>query len=151
MKRLYFVVAAAAIAADQLTKALARAHLPEGREVAFAGKAWRWVLSYNTGMAFSMFRGASVIFFLAALAAGAYVTVRVWREPARRPIFAVGMALVAGGALGNAIDRIVSGRVTDFIQWGSWWPVFNVADALLFAGVALLVLEPKPRKTAQPA
>jgi signal peptidase II len=148
MKKLYVVVALAAITSDQATKALARALLPTDREVAFIGKFWKWALSFNTGMAFSMFRGASVILLVGALGAAIYITTRVWREPSRRKIFATGMGLVAGGALGNAIDRLFFGKVTDFVHWGSW-PVFNVADAVLLAGVGLLFLEPRPN--AQPA
>ena len=53
-------------------------------------------------------------------------------------------ALIAGGALGNLIDRVAAGDVTDFVRW-RWhdhmWPIFNVADAALVIGVALLLLE----------
>jgi signal peptidase II len=53
-------------------------------------------------------------------------------------------ALIAGGALGNLIDRIAAGDVTDFVRW-HWhehmWPIFNVADAALLIGVALLLVE----------
>jgi signal peptidase II len=61
------------------------------------------------------------------------------------------LGLVGGGAIGNLIDRILYGRVTDFIVWhykGHEWPAFNIADAALVVGVGLMgldmLLAPKP-------
>lgn len=56
--------------------------------------------------------------------------------------------MIAGGALGNLIDRVRHGAVTDFIRWRAGdhrWPIFNVADALLLVGVVLLFFSPRPR------
>jgi signal peptidase II len=56
----------------------------------------------------------------------------------------VAYALIAGGALGNLVDRIRDGAVTDFVRWRIHehrWPIFNVADAALLVGVALFVVE----------
>ena len=65
-------------------------------------------------------------------------------------------ALIAAGALGNLIDRVRDGAVTDFIRWhvhDHMWPIFNVADAALLVGVALLLVEGalRHRNTSQPA
>jgi signal peptidase II len=59
----------------------------------------------------------------------------------------IALAAIAGGALGNVIDRIREGAVTDFIRWhihDHLWPIFNVADAALLVGVVLLVLQRRP-------
>jgi signal peptidase II len=56
----------------------------------------------------------------------------------------LGFSFILGGALGNLIDRIADGRVTDFIDWyaGNYhWPTFNVADSFITVGVALLIIE----------
>lgn len=65
----------------------------------------------------------------------------IWRT--RSAVTAVAASLIAGGALGNLLDRLRSGAVTDFIDlhWGdAHWPTFNLADAAIVCGVALLLL-----------
>ena len=55
----------------------------------------------------------------------------------------IGLAMIAGGALGNLVDRIRDGVVTDFIRWRWYehkWPIFNVADAALLVGVVLVLV-----------
>lgn len=73
------------------------------------------------------------------------LVVWLWRiRNERQAILSAGLALVLGGAIGNLIDRVVSGEVTDFIQvlFGSWaFPSFNVADAGITVGAALLIID----------
>ncbi len=102
--------------------------------------------TFNTDTAFSLL-GAFIPLHarLALLRAGAWIgvaalllfTVARWK---RFVVFErVALALVLGGALGNAIDRLLRGHVIDFI-YVHYWPVFNVADVAITAGVALLLL-----------
>ncbi len=103
----------------------------------------------NTGAAFSFLAGASgwQRWFFVVLATGvsAVITVWIWRIRLEGPlILAAGLALVLGGAIGNLIDRIRFGYVTDFIQvwFGDWaFPSFNVADSAISVGAALLVID----------
>jgi len=103
----------------------------------------------NTGAAFSFLAGASgwQRWFFVVLATGvsAVITVWIWRIRSEGPfILAAGLALVLGGAIGNLIDRIRLGYVTDFIQvwFGEWaFPSFNVADSAISVGAALLVID----------
>jgi signal peptidase II len=103
----------------------------------------------NTGAAFSFLAGASgwQRWFFVVLASGvsAVITVWIWRIRSEGPlILAAGLALVLGGAIGNLIDRIRVGYVTDFIQvwFGQWaFPSFNVADSAISVGAALLVID----------
>ncbi len=63
---------------------------------------------------------------------------------AKEGLLAAGLGLVVGGALGNVVDRIRFGAVVDFLDlhWAGWhWPAFNVADAAITLGVALLLLD----------
>ena len=108
------------------------------------GQVWSWELAYNPGAAFSSLAGgAGSVILLSVLAmlalAGIGVVAARTREDERWKRFA--LALIAGGALGNLVDRLRDGAVTDFIRW-SWhdhvWPIFNVADAALLVGVVLL-------------
>lgn len=103
----------------------------------------------NSGAAFSFLAGASgwQRWFFVVLATGvsAVITVWIWRIRIEGPlILAGGLALVLGGAIGNLIDRIRLGYVTDFFQvwFGEWaFPSFNVADSAITVGAALLVID----------
>ena len=103
----------------------------------------------NTGAAFSFLADAGGWqrwFFVAlASAVSAVIAVWLWRiRRQRQAVLAAGLALVLGGAIGNLIDRIMLGYVTDFIQvwFGSWaFPSFNVADAGISVGAALLIID----------
>jgi signal peptidase II len=94
-------------------------------------------LTHNDGVAFSMNLGR-VLQLPLILAALAFVTYLAFRSE-RTPLHQWGFGLIVGGALGNVIDRIPDGLVTDFVRVGSF-PVFNVADSCITIGVALLLL-----------
>ena len=144
----WMVAALAVVAADQLTK-------------------WaiiEWVALYekiplnsfinlthqrNTGAAFSFLADAGgwQRWFFVVLSAGVSCVIAVWLWRIRdqgQALLAAGLALVLGGAVGNLIDRIMLGYVTDFIQvWlGNWaFPSFNIADAAISVGAALLIID----------
>ena len=103
----------------------------------------------NTGAAFSLLADAGgwQRWFFIVLASVVSLVLAVWLWRIRNQghaILAAGLALVLGGAIGNLIDRILLGYVTDFIQvwFGSWaFPSFNVADAGISVGAALLIID----------
>jgi len=103
----------------------------------------------NTGAAFSFLAGASgwQRWFFVVLATGvsAVIAVWLWRIKTEGPlVLMAGLSLVLGGAVGNLIDRAKLGYVTDFIQvwFGNWaFPSFNVADAAISVGAALLIID----------
>ena len=103
----------------------------------------------NTGAAFSFLADAGGwqrwFFVLLATAVSGAIGVWLWRiRNEGQALLAAGLALVLGGAIGNLIDRIAFGYVTDFIQvwFGSWaFPSFNVADAGISVGAALLIID----------
>src|SRR5215472_12360026 len=107
------------------------------------------ILTYNTGAAFSFLADASGwqrwLFVLLALGVSAALIVWMRRLNARiHGLLACGLALIVGGALGNMIDRLTSGRVVDFIHvhWGAhYFPAFNIADSAITIGAALLILD----------
>jgi signal peptidase II len=133
----------------QVPDDLARGTCAGVRQSVIAGY-WDWELAENPGMAFSTFIDApaarvalSVIALLALVAIG-LVAARTRPEQRWRRI---ALAAIAGGALGNLIDRVRDGAVTDFIRWhihDHLWPIFNVADAALLVGVVLLVVQRRP-------
>lgn len=126
------------IAADQVTKAVVRATMEIGdSRPIIEGVLWLTHV-HNTGAAFGMFRGQQwALITIAVVVVAAIVYVALHLRP-NSPLARTALALIAAGAGGNLIDRVVFGGVTDFFDLG-WWPVFNIADMSLDIGVALLV------------
>jgi signal peptidase II len=131
---------------DQASKHWAETSLPPGRQSVIDG-FWDWELARNTGVAFSTFAGVSgAQILLSILAAIALIVIGVMaaRTRANERMKLAGLALIGGGALGNLIDRIRAGGVTDFVRWHigeHMWPIFNVADVALVVGIGLLLIE----------
>jgi signal peptidase II len=104
------------------------------------------VLVMNRGVSFGMFGGAPgwVPWALAAFAVLIAAALLIWMRAAKGRMLVAALGLVAGGALGNVIDRLRFGAVVDFLDFhvGAWhWPAFNVADAAITIGVLLLILD----------
>lgn len=107
------------------------------------------ILTFNTGAAWSFLADASGwqrwVFVLLALAVS--VTLIVWLrrlQAGTQAVLAVGLALIAGGALGNMLDRLINGRVVDFVlaHWGQhYFPAFNVADSAITIGAGLVLID----------
>ena len=146
----FALAAALSLAADQLSKLWARRVLQPiypRVKVVFAGY-WDFRYSENRGAAFGFAQaipGAHVAFAALALALAVGSVIYLRRAQLTRPVlFGAALGCVVGGALGNAIDRLAFGRVTDFVVWklGTHeWDTFNVADAALVVGIALLFLD----------
>jgi signal peptidase II len=162
--RIFLLIGLVTLIADQATKIWARHALPvhpggcaipddivAGKCVGTAQRVidgfWDWRLSFNPGSAFGLFHGQtgariflSVIGVLAV--AAMFWMVKRARDHQRVLMWALG--LVVGGAVGNLIDRIYYGVVTDFVLWryhSHEWPVFNIADVALVVGVGLMFFD----------
>jgi signal peptidase II len=153
-RRKYVLFAAFAVLsaiADQMSKVWVLHHLPAlGRGgMSVVGRRLILIYAENPGIAFSQFQnlsGGRVVLSLVSLAALALIIGYLRKVPPSSSWTIAGLGLIWGGALGNVIDRVAHGSVTDFVlvNLGVWpfnpWPVFNVADAVLVAGVAMLIL-----------
>jgi signal peptidase II len=131
------LVAAGVVALDQATKALVRATIDPGdREAVFPGV--EIVNTRNTGVAFGALSGGgavvTVVIALALLALLGYFATHV-----RRPLFWLPTGMLLGGAIGNVIDRVRDGAVTDFVQIPLGFPAFNGADMSITFGVLVLL------------
>jgi signal peptidase II len=124
------------LAADQVAKAAIEAQLVPGEDVDVLGPLGL-TLSHNRGVAFGLAGGTGAPLVLVTLAALAVVVYLFARDPAR-PGMWVATGLLAGGAIGNLVDRVRTGAVTDFVDL-SPWPPFNLADMVITVGVVLLV------------
>jgi len=142
----WLAIALAVIVLDQIAKGVIRASLPlhDGRTLA---PFLNIVHVHNTGAAFSFLAGATGWqrwFFIALGTVAAVFIVWLLRRHASQRLFALALAFILGGAIGNVIDRVVHGYVIDFVQvhWRGWYfPSFNVADSAITVGAALLVLD----------
>ncbi len=138
---------AVVVGLDQATKLLAVQYLPMHVPHPLL-PVLNLTLSYNEGAAFSFLSNAGGwqrwLFIGLALAVSLVLVVWLRRLTRRDRLIAIALALVLGGAIGNVIDRIWQGKVTDFIQlyYGQWhFPTFNVADMAISIGVVLLLID----------
>lgn len=134
----FFVIAAAVIALDQLTKFLVRAGLDRG-------EAWPdrdWLLNIvnisNSGAAFGILQGQTTFLIGTSVVGAAAIILYYFYPPLEHGLLRAALGLQLGGAAGNLIDRVRTGEVTDFINF-DFWPAFNVADASIFIGVATII------------
>ena len=132
---------------DQLSKYWMVTNFAE-YEVLRVWPVFNLTLVYNTGAAFSFLSDAGGwqrwFFITIGVLVSAAMVVWLSRLDVRERLTAYGLALVVGGAIGNVIDRIVLGKVVDFLQWHwqDWyWPSFNLADSAITLGVVLLLLD----------
>lgn len=143
MKRYIFllVVSLSVITLDQWTKALVRRALPLGGEwVPFPVLPFlRIVHWYNSGAAFGLFQNGGLIFTVLAILVSLAILYYYPRLEHAHLLLRLALGLQLGGALGNLIDRLQLGVVTDFIAVGKF-PVFNLADSSITIGTALLLL-----------
>lgn len=136
-------VGIATIIIDQLTKEWALATLDGDPMEGPFGSGF--TLVFNRGSAFSLGEGLGPLFGLLALAVSISV---VWFvKSVDNRMVVVGLGLLQGGALGNVIDRafrdgdgFMGGAVVDFIEIGSWWPVFNIADVAIVVSAAVILI-----------
>ncbi|NPV56794.1 MAG: signal peptidase II [Anaerolineae bacterium] len=137
-----FLFAGLIVAADQITKSIVRTSLAPGE----AWMPWEWLSNYarivhwyNTGVAFGMFQGMGMLFSILSILVVIAIVYYYPRIPAADWSLKVAMTLQMGGAIGNLIDRLTIGHVTDFISVGNF-PVFNVADSCITLGVVVLII-----------
>ncbi|MFM8266280.1 MAG: signal peptidase II [Acidimicrobiia bacterium] len=137
-----WLVIAAIVIADQLTKHWALNRLSGGRTIDLVGSL-RFNLAFNKGMAFSQATGAGPV--IGALGLVIVIVVVSWMRRSARGAAAVAARLIVGGAIGNLVDRLfrgdawLRGAVVDFVDL-QWFPVFNLADSAITIGAATMVI-----------
>ena len=157
MKRvcLLLFVAIIVFASDMLTKLWIERRLQPGDYISVVGEEFRLILTYNTGVAFGILSAGGV--GLSVLIGTIIVSLMGWAiytvYDKKSPHYAyLPLGLLLGGAVGNFVDRMIDGRVTDFLDVGltMWrWPTFNLADCAITVGVTWLVLFWHPREPSK--
>jgi signal peptidase II len=139
LKRL-LIVLCSVLLLDQASKVAVLLLMQPGESVPVISDFVRLTFVRNSGAAFGMLSGNNVPFVFTTLLAMAAVVFLIFRSMRSGSQFSFPLELVLGGALGNLVDRVRLGEVVDFIDMG-WkghrWPVFNVADIAVTAGVIL--------------
>jgi signal peptidase II len=161
-RSLHFLIAALVVVLDRAAKLAVAKNISLHDNIQIIPGFFRLTHVENRGAAFGLFAdspsewkiAALVLFSIVALA---IVSVLLWRNSHSMQSTGIGLALILGGAIGNLWDRLLSGRVVDFLLFyvGQYqWPAFNVADSAIVVGACLLVVEilfgktPAPEKSA---
>ena len=142
-------VAAAVLAADRATKYAIERYTGPFYRHSIISNIVVLIHSQNPGIAFGMFSGSSSPWLAPVLlgSAAAVMIFIAWMLVTGRgggALAQCGLALILGGAAGNALDRVIHGGVTDFLEVRLWtyvWPAFNVADSAITVGAILVLIE----------
>lgn len=150
-------LAALVLALDRLTKWMVETHVSAMDTLHVIPGFFDIVNSQNRGVAFGMFNDSTsewrtTVLVVVSLAAVLFISAMLWRPAKLDRLSFWGLALVLGGAAGNVLDRIVWGRVTDFLDFyvrDYHWHTFNIADSAIVAGSGLLILDMlRPKRRA---
>jgi signal peptidase II len=139
-------LAAFVLIIDQLSKWVVLNHLMVPPQTLSVTSFFNIVLTWNRGVSFGLFSGANLYgpWILAAIACVFIAVIILWVWQADTKIIALAFGSVLGGAIGNLLDRLRFGAVTDFLDFhafGYHWYTFNIADAAIVIGVALILFE----------
>jgi signal peptidase II len=151
-----FVLAVGVLGLDRLTKWLVERDVSSSADYKIVPGLFDIVHSENRGVAFGVFNDSdsqwrTMALIALSIAAVIWVSVMLWRAKHIDRLLSLAFALVLGGTLGNLFDRVVSGRVTDFLLFyiGQYqWPSFNVADSAIVIGCGLLIVDQRRRKNS---
>ena len=137
---IFLAIALLVISADQLSKAWIRSNLALG-DALFETDFFRLTNVHNTGAAFGLFRGQSFPLTIISIIGAIFILLYAFLIYRRYPLLdnrlsRIALGLVLGGTVGNLIDRLQYGYVTDFLDF-IVWPAFNVADSTVTVGVII--------------
>ncbi|HEV3317324.1 MAG TPA: signal peptidase II [Candidatus Angelobacter sp.] len=149
MRKYHLLIAAMVVLLDRLTKGMVAQRITLHDSIDVVPGLFRLTHVQNQGAAFGLFSDSPsewkvAMLILFSLAALAVVSALLWKNGNALNATAIALSLVFGGALGNLWDRVVSGRVIDFLDFyfGSHhWPAFNIADSAIVVGALLLLSE----------
>src|SRR5947208_373814 len=149
MRRFHFLIALVVVCLDRLSEWAISTNIALHDSIQIVPGFFRLTHVQDRGAAFGLFAdspsewkiGILVLFSIVALVV---VSALLWRNSHSMNTTGIGLALILGGAIGNLWDRLLSGRVVDFLLFyvGQYqWPAFNVADSAIVVGAALLIIE----------
>jgi|SRR5579885_794411 signal peptidase II len=162
VRAVHFLLAIFVVLLDRWTKYLAAVRIPLYTHIQVIPGFFRLTHTENTGAAFSLFadstsRWRTGLLIGFSVLAMIVVVALLWKQTKAFTITGFALSLILGGAFGNLWDRVLRGRVVDFLLFyikQYQWPVFNLADSAIVVGASLLVMEiifgpPKPADSAE--
>lgn len=160
-KKSYLLVSLAVLALDQWSKRWIESAFPLHSSRPVIDGFFNLTHVRNTGVAFGFLAGSGrgvgpILLSLLGFAALGFVGLYFWRATPREKSLLVGLSLILGGAVGNLLDRLASGAVTDFLDFyvGTYhWHTFNLADSAITVGIGCMLLDylRRPREDAEEA
>jgi signal peptidase II len=149
MRKFHLLIAIMVVLLDRITKLAVARNISLHDSVQIIPDFFRLTHVENRGAAFGLFADSPsewkiAVLVLFSIVALAIVTALLWRNSHAMSTTGIGLSLILGGAIGNLWDRLLSGRVVDFLLFyiGQYqWPAFNVADSAIVVGAGLLVIE----------
>src|SRR5438105_3888930 len=139
MDLLFFAIAGAIVTADQLTKWAVRSNLALGESWPHNGGMIKIVHVVNSGAAFGILQGQTPFLIVTSLLGLGAILLYYVYPPMDHGLIRLALGMQLGGAIGNLIDRVRLGEVTDFIHVGSF-PTFNIADASISTSIAVVLI-----------
>ena len=149
MRRYHLLIAFAVLALDRFTKWIIARDIALHDSIQVIPGFFRLTHVQNSGAAFGLFADSPsqwkiAVLVLFSIVALVIVSMLLWRNSHSMSTTGLGLSLILGGALGNLWDRLINGRVVDFLLFyvgDHQWPAFNVADSAIVVGAGLLVIE----------
>jgi signal peptidase II len=149
MRKFHFLIALGIVLLDRMAKWAIAKNIALHDSISVIPDFFRLTHVENRGAAFGLFADSPsewkiAVLVLFSIVALVIVSALLWRNSHSMTTTGVGLALILGGALGNLWDRLINGRVVDFLLFylGKYqWPAFNVADSAIVIGAGLLVIE----------
>ncbi|OBZ18643.1 signal peptidase II [Bacillus sp. FJAT-27264] len=136
---IFYLISALVILVDQVSKWLVRTHMEVGETIPFWAHLLKFTFYENSGAAFSSFQGFGRYFVIVAV--GFVVAIFYYRRKGEISghLLNAAAGFLVGGAIGNAIDRVLFNKVTDFLVFGHSNGILNIADVAINAGVVLVL------------
>lgn len=139
---IYYLFALAVIILDQITKYLIVKNMQLGESIPLIPDVFHLTSHRNMGAAFGILQNQRLLFIVITVAVVIGIIVSLVRIGKSQPRVSLALSLVLGGAVGNFIDRASTGQVVDFLHFVLInFPIFNIADAAITVGVALMLLD----------
>jgi signal peptidase II len=139
------LISAVMVLIDQGTKAAVRSSMTLHESIPVIPQFFHLTYITNDGMAFGInIPFGIIIFSLVSACFTVFLTWYLWKNQDKSRLLRVGIALILAGALGNLIDRLIFGKVVDFLDFmlaGHHWYIFNIADSCVTIGMGLIILD----------
>ncbi len=139
---IYYLIAAVVVALDQWTKYLVVKNMELTESIPLIPGVFHLTSHRNMGAAFGILQNQRWLFIVITIAVVIGIVIAMKRIGRTQPRVSLALSLVLGGAIGNFIDRLLTGKVVDFLDFTLInFPIFNVADAAISVGVILLLID----------